>query len=214
MKRIALIIGILCLAAFFIVGVINFWVGGFSGLDDRAFYVTSAIESSTMTVFMRNITRFGSRSFIGIFCLLVLLVPKVRLKDKVPILFAVPGAAVSSFCLKYIFAIDRPDIDGIVEATGYSFPSNHTTASMALYVILLLLVLERAEKPLFKITAVLLATVPILVGISRVYLGAHFLGDVLAGWFLGAGVALTAYVVARSRWLNKFLSRIFPKAMI
>lgn len=63
-------------------------------------------------------------------------------------------------------------------AGGFGFPSNHAASGMAIAVVTAL-----AFRSKWK-WGVLVGTV--LVGLSRVYLGVHFPGDVLAGFFEGA----------------------------
>ncbi|MEV6624867.1 phosphatase PAP2 family protein [Amycolatopsis sp. NPDC051106] len=71
-------------------------------------------------------------------------------------------------------------------ATDYGFPSNHVTLAMAAAVALLL-----ADR---RIGSGALA-VAALIGFSRVYLGAHYVHDVLAGAVLGTLVALAGLLV-------------------
>ncbi|RSM42650.1 phosphatase PAP2 family protein [Amycolatopsis balhimycina DSM 5908] len=66
-------------------------------------------------------------------------------------------------------------------ATDYSFPSNHVTIAVSAAVALLLVGRRAGLASL---------AVAVLIGFSRVYLGAHYVHDVLAGAVLGAGVAL------------------------
>ncbi|WP_103352157.1 phosphatase PAP2 family protein [Amycolatopsis sp. CA-128772] len=66
-------------------------------------------------------------------------------------------------------------------ATDYSFPSNHVTIAVSAAVALLLVGRRVGLASL---------AVAVLIGFSRVYLGAHYVHDVLAGAVLGAGVAL------------------------
>lgn len=65
-----------------------------------------------------------------------------------------------------------------VAAQGYSFPSSHSTTSVAAYWTIGQAVSHKAAK-------VVLMVIPILVGISRIFVGAHFPTDVLVGWLLG-----------------------------
>ena len=66
-----------------------------------------------------------------------------------------------------------------VAAQGYSFPSGHSASSAAVYGSV-----ARKMKP--KLFTVLAFVLPLLVGFSRVVVGAHFPTDVLVGWALGA----------------------------
>ena len=85
-----------------------------------------------------------------------------------------------------------------VAAQGYSFPSGHSANAVTVYGSLA--AHEKKRKLLWALAVVL----PLLVGFSRVFVGAHFPTDVLCGWVLGALiVALIPWLrrVIRSRWL-------------
>ena len=69
-------------------------------------------------------------------------------------------------------------IDGVTLSNSSSFPSGHTTTAFAVATVLVL-VLKNAK---WQLVILLIA---LGVGYSRIYLGQHFLGDVLAGMFIG-----------------------------
>lgn len=71
-----------------------------------------------------------------------------------------------------------------IAAQGYSFPSGHSSSAVAVYGSL---AAHEKKKKVFLILAIVL---PILVGFSRVVVGAHYPTDVLCGWLLGLVVVL------------------------
>ncbi len=110
-------------------------------------------------------------------------------------------ATITSFLLKQFFAQPRPSlffqeknfsltpVHGIDLHTGLtSFPSGHTTAAFALFSLLAFFSQSKKYGTLFFIIAT-------LVGISRIYLGQHFLKDIYAGSLLGTLSAAIIYLL-------------------
>jgi undecaprenyl-diphosphatase len=86
-------------------------------------------------------------------------------------------------------AFDRPRPPrGLIETAGASYPSGHAAyavAWVAVAVVLTRALPTAAARFAFVTFAVILA---VLVGLSRIYLRAHYLSDVVGGWGLGAGI--------------------------
>jgi len=85
-------------------------------------------------------------------------------------------------------AIDRPrPLGGLVGTSSASFPSGHAAYS-TFYVWLAVTIVMRLRVGMARGAALVVAGIALtgLVGLSRVYLGVHYLSDVSAGWALGA----------------------------
>jgi undecaprenyl-diphosphatase len=102
------------------------------------------------------------------------------------------GGMALDFLLKIAFHRLRPSFeDSYLIFYGYSFPSGHTMAATLLYGLLAVFAVIGLEVWRWRVAAVLGAFVMILlVGFSRVYLGAHYLSDVLGA--AAAGLAWLA----------------------
>jgi undecaprenyl-diphosphatase len=133
----------------------------------------------------------GNRNFIVYFIALgSILYLYINGYKKEALLFIV--AAVSSIfstILKYIFRQPRPvTAHSNYVFDQYGFPSSHTLMYTAMFGFMLYLVFKLTFIPLpLRIIAVAVSFYFItLVGISRVYLGQHYIWDVVAGYIFGA----------------------------
>jgi undecaprenyl-diphosphatase len=92
--------------------------------------------------------------------------------------------------LKRYTAVERPPLlDG--SALGYAFPSGHASLSVAVFGFLAVVMARELRSNWHWIPYSVAVFLVVAIGFSRLYLGAHWLSDVLAGWSLGlAWVAL------------------------
>ena len=104
-------------------------------------------------------------------------------------LLAIPGVMLLNGLLKQIFARPRPHFaDPWTSLTSYSFPSGHVSQSTVFYALLAAWLWTRCCRQISRVVIILAASLMIVaVAASRLYLGAHYLTDVLAAFFEGVG---------------------------
>jgi len=104
----------------------------------------------------------------------------------VPFWLALGGANLTSLFSKLYFARLRP-LAPIYWENTYSFPSGHAINSLFLYgfaiYFLAGLTARRSQKILIGLAGILII---LLIGFSRLYLGVHYLSDVISGYIIGA----------------------------
>lgn len=101
--------------------------------------------------------------------------------------------AVVNYGLKQLFKRKRPfrkysNFVAVTQASGYSFPSGHTSSTFASAVSL-----SQAYPKWYVIAPSLLWSSS--VAYSRMYLGVHYPSDIAAGALLGSGVATGVYLI-------------------
>jgi undecaprenyl-diphosphatase len=114
---------------------------------------------------------------------------------------ALGGVQLLVFALKQLVGRPRPAAGlAAIRATGFSFPSGHSTSSFVALTVLAWLAMAVVTRPVARIVLWLLAGLLIVgVGVSRMYLGVHYLTDVLGAWILGAtwlSALLTSFTLA------------------
>jgi len=110
-----------------------------------------------------------------------------RWREPMLVAVAVAGEVVIFLGVTMLVDRARPPVKHLDQAPPTSsFPSGHTAASVALYGAVAILASERARSAVLRWLFVALAVVvPLLVAVSRVYRGMHFVSDVLGGVLLG-----------------------------
>ncbi|GIW62933.1 MAG: hypothetical protein KatS3mg090_0759 [Patescibacteria group bacterium] len=97
---------------------------------------------------------------------------------KIIFFFLIGGCVffVSDYLLKYIFKISRPDLNQFCPS-NYSFPSSHSVIAFT-YAVFLSFINRHFTLLLLFIAG--------LIGTSRIYLGCHYLSDVVVGGVIGS----------------------------
>ncbi|MDB5892189.1 MAG: phosphoesterase, PA-phosphatase related protein [Polaromonas sp.] len=153
--------------------------------------VAAHVSQATLQVFAM-LTRLGDPLVLGICGAVVALVLIWQRHYLLCAAWALAagGNALLNPTLKIIFARARPvHENGLAHATGYSFPSGHSSGSVVVYGMLayVLVKLLPARWSAARLPVVLAATaLAYSVGCSRVFLQVHFASDVLAGFASGA----------------------------
>lgn len=159
-------------------GPVTRWV-----VDHRAGWLTSA---------MGDLTTLGAPSFILMVAVGVGLAWWARRATATPLVMLLMtwlGAEILFNVAKFLVDRARPPAAMATEHfDGLAFPSGHATQATAVWGMVALLVLFGVEGRAGRVAvgvAVLAVTVAVVVGMTRVYLGAHWASDVLGGWLLG-----------------------------
>ena len=115
-----------------------------------------------------------------------LLARRGRGREAVLVVLAFAGAEVLSWSLKLGFRRDRPFFtDPLATESTFSFPSGHSTVSLAVYGALAVVLARQLPRRRRALPLAAAAVLVGLIGFSRMYLGVHFLTDVLAGFAVG-----------------------------
>ena len=158
----------------------------FGKLDffDQYFYeLVRKLESQFFDNYFVFVTRLGNTLSIGVVVMLFMLL--FRNKNSIVLGLLAMNSAFSNTLIKHIIRRERPIGLKLVEQGGYSFPSGHTMIAVAVYGYLLYLVFTKITNKYLKYgLSILLSILIISIGISRVYVGVHFMSDVVAGFIL------------------------------
>ncbi|MBS1998472.1 MAG: phosphatase PAP2 family protein [Cyanobacteria bacterium SZAS LIN-2] len=126
-----------------------------------------------------------------------------RRDDAILVAAAALGGVALDEVMKLHFKRLRPDVPwALVHEHSFSFPSGHSVLAIVMYGI----IVYKAEGRLPGMWAKTALTIGAMmmvagIGVSRVYLGAHFPSDVAGGYF--AGAVWLAAVIGSDQWIAK-----------
>lgn len=151
-------------------------------------WIQENLRCDILTGFFKFITSLGDNGIIWIILTIVLLaVKKYRKVGLMSTAALLCSLIINNLLLKNIIARTRPyeviaGLQRLLPAQAdYSFPSGHTGSSFAAAVIFYMYLPKK-----YGIPAMVLA---FLIGFSRLYLGVHYVSDVLGGVFIGIIIA-------------------------
>jgi len=159
------------------------------GLDSQVAQWLHAHATPCVTTAMLTISALGSGRAVTVIVLgLALLFVWHRAWERLlVVVLTVPGGALLTALLKHVFRRARPLFDDpLLVLTTYSFPSGHAMAATVLYGLLAVYAVRHLRQRRARLLVASAAAVLIvLVGFSRLYLGVHYLSDVLGGMAVG-----------------------------
>lgn len=97
----------------------------------------------------------------------------------------------------------RPEIHNLKDVKGYSFPSGHSSGSASTFVGARVVMNDTKKKWFKNLLTTCAIAIPLLVALSRMYLGAHYFTDVICGLAIGTGM------VFLMDWLLKIVPNKF-----
>jgi undecaprenyl-diphosphatase len=154
--------------------------------DDVTRAAVHTFASPAVTTLMRGISFLGSTLFLTAATILVVLWFALRKWGREAKLFAITmiGASLLNMTLKLAFKRPRPlPFFNLTAPETYSFPSGHALASCCFFAGLAAILSGRFKsRRTHTVIWIAAATMFLLIGLSRIYLGVHYTTDVIAGF--------------------------------
>ena len=177
-------------------------------IDKLAYHLfIEKLRNDKLTTFMKLATKLSNPEVMIIIAIISILFCIKLIKNKklsLGIILNLAGITIINQILKFIFRRERPSGYRLIEMSGYSFPSGHAMASLAFYGLLIYITKRLVKNKYLKILLITLnIAIIILIGVSRIYLGVHYLSDVLTGYSISI-----IYLLITTKLLNKY--KVFP----
>jgi membrane-associated phospholipid phosphatase len=169
-----------------------------TAVDEHVGGVMESLRTSEATVFFELVTDIGSPVGLSILAAIVAVVCIVRKEYSwaAYLVITVSGGILLMSLLKLYFGRERPAVDEALRAaSGYSFPSGHAMTAVVVFAAFGYLAVRGLRRWRWIALVLALCLTGILaVGLSRVYLGVHWISDIAAGAFAGTLWVVTVTV--------------------
>ena len=114
-------------------------------------------------------------------------------------------AGIITYLAKLFVGRARP-IEALIEIPkSFSFPSGHTLTSIVFYVLLCFILTYNMSIKKRRILIIITFIFVLLIAASRVYLGVHYISDIIGGVLIGVPVLLMCLNIINKNFSNKLL---------
>ncbi|PAE56246.1 phosphatase PAP2 family protein [Bacillus licheniformis] len=172
-------------AAVFVIMAILIRIPAVQSFDVSVIQALESVRHPVLTAVFKALTELGSSGFMLPLNLVLAVYKKAAASLYLYLLFFVERTANEA--LKGWIARERPAINPLVHEPSYSFPSGHSMNAASMYPFIAFLLLlcipffQKHSRAVYVWTGLLVG----LIGISRMYLGVHYMTDVISGFSLG-----------------------------
>ncbi|WHF25171.1 phosphatase PAP2 family protein [Bacillus altitudinis] len=168
--------------------------GMFQELDNQIILSFENIRLPFLNDVMLTVTDFGiSALLVPIMLIFSVVLFMYKRYHSIMLLFLLYIAEKTvNHELKGLFARERPAFDHLVNETYYSFPSGHSMNAATIYPFIAYLFIEmipwlkKRQKAVYMVTGCYV----LMIGISRMYIGVHYVTDVAGGFAIGLALFL------------------------
>lgn len=146
----------------------------------------TALWSPVLNMIFILITEIGNTDWLIALSLVlsVVLIHKKRLSHAALVLCSMLGTGLV-LLMKWILERPRP-LEGLIDVSGYSFPSGHAAMSLIFFGLLIYFFKDDIKNLMYRRLFIVGCVILFLaVGFSRLYLNVHWFSDVIAGFALG-----------------------------
>jgi undecaprenyl-diphosphatase len=165
---------------------------------------------------MNLFTTIGSVPVVGILFVVVAgyLLYRRHRAEATFLAAAIGGSVALNSVLKLFYQRPRPPLPWATVLPDYSFPSGHSMNSLVFYLAIALIIWARAGRRAGSLAVAIAVVTAICVGISRVYLGYHYVSDVVGGFAAGLAwlfVVSISFELVPATWARRPWAPRVPK---
>ena len=180
--------GIIIVISLFIILTASVYFDWIDPIDNAVASFMLGLRSDKLTNIMTIITNIGSSYSLSCMSIIIFIVSIIRTrKPSFTIMINLVSVFLISQLFKLIFHRGRPNDIYLTYVHGYSYPSGHTMVSTAYFLVLSYLICQKIKNKALKVMVnVISLLLIVLIALSRLYLGVHYLSDIIAGYLLAA----------------------------
>ncbi|AST96904.1 hypothetical protein BC8716_13465 [Shouchella clausii] len=201
----SLVISIVCIACFLVVAF-SLNTVFLEKVDQLALTWAESIRAEPITALMHGFAFLGATKTVFVLTvavLIILLVARASHKELAFTAVTMAATGLVNLFVKEWVERERPAQYMLVELSSYSFPSGHSMGAMSFYTVLTFLIWKRVNKQSHRVAFVVFASLMILImGFSRLYLGVHYLSDVIGGYLLSGSLVFFLFWLFQPRKSN------------